>query len=409
MVEVISSCRSCGAVDLEPVLSLGEVPLADALLDEDDLNRPEPRYPLDVVFCDRCSLVQLLQTVSPEVLFSEDYRYYSSYSDALLAHSRENALRLIESRGLSERSLVLEVASNDGYMLRNFVERGIPVVGIDPAPGPARAAEESGIPTLQAFFGTDLAARLRAGGTVADVVIANNVLAHVPDLNGFVAGIAAVLEDDGLAVVEVPYVRDLVDHCEFDTIYHEHLCYFSVSSLVPLFSRHGLTVQRVERYPIHGGSLRLYVTTDGEPDGTVGAILQEERDSGVVGPAYYRGFAGRVRRLQEALRSVLWRIRDRGKRIAAYGAAAKGTVLLNSTGIGRDLVEFVVDRNPHKHGRHMPGVRIPIHPPERLLTELPGFTLLLSWNFAQEVLQQQREYRARGGKFIIPIPSPTVV
>ncbi len=270
MHEVITRCRSCGGDGLHLILSLGETPLADGLLTADDLDEPEPRYPLNVVFCEECSLVQLRETVDPEVVFGDDYPYYSSFSDALLEHSRLNAERLIAERGLDEGSLVMELASNDGYLLRNFVQAGIPVLGIDPVPGPAEAAKKVGVPTLAEFFGQSLADRLVTEGKRADVVIANNVLAHVADTNGFVGGIATLLKDDGLAVIEVPYLRDLVDECEFDTIYHEHLCYFSVTALARLFSAHGLSLNRVEHYPIHGGSLRLFV----EPQrGAVGTQL----------------------------------------------------------------------------------------------------------------------------------------
>jgi SAM-dependent methyltransferase len=409
MHEVISGCRACGLATLEPILSLGEVPLADGLVDRSRIAAPDPRYPLDVAFCGECSLVQVVETVSPDVLFDETYVYFSSFSEELLRHSRENAERLIASSDLGADSLVLELASNDGYMLQNFATRGVPVLGIDPAPAPARAAREAGIPTLEAFFGEELARRLRAEGKRADVVIANNVLAHVPDLNGFVEGIRIVLKGDGIAVIEVPYVKDLIDRGEFDTIYHEHLCYFSVSALARLFSRHGLALERVEHYPIHGGSLRLRVGAGQEVDDSVQTYLDEEQRSGLTDVTYYRDFASRVRGIQGDLLSTLRRLKQGGNRIAAYGAAAKGTILLNSTGIGGDLVDFVVDRNVHKQGRLVPGVRIPIDDPARLIREMPDYVLLLAWNFRDEILSQQDEYRRRGGKFVIPVPKPMVV
>lgn len=409
MHEVIAGCRSCGSTALEPILSLGETPLADGLVDPATGNGAEPRYPLDVAFCANCSLVQLLETVSPQVLFDENYPYFSSFSEELLAHARDNALRLIDERGLGDESLVVELASNDGYLLRNFAERRIPVLGIDPAPGPAAAAEAIRIPTLQAFFGRDLAGQLRDEGKAADVVIANNVLAHVPDLNGFMAGIATLLKPEGVAVIEAPYVKDLIDRCEFDTIYHEHLCYFSVSALVPLFARHGLSLNRVEHYPIHGGSLRLFAEPRRRVEASVRGYLEEERRSGLVEVAYYRAFSSRVAAVQEALRDLLRSLKAEGKRIAGYGAAAKGATLLNSSGIGADVVDFVVDRNVHKQGKHMPGLRIPIHDPSRLLETRPDYLLLLAWNFKDEIMRQQDAYRRQGGRFIVPIPSPTVV
>jgi SAM-dependent methyltransferase len=407
--DLVGGCRSCGTPDLERILSLGETPLADELVDPARGNGSEPRYPLDVAFCANCSLVQLLETVSPEVLFDEDYPYFSSFSEELLTHSRENARRLISERRLGSTSLVVELASNDGYLLRNFAERGIPVLGVDPAPGPAAAAEAVGVPTLVEFFGQDVAARLRNEGKRADIIIANNVLAHVPDLNGFVAGMATLLAADGVATIEVPYVKDLIDRCEFDTIYHEHLCYFSVSALVPLFARHGLSLNRVDHFPIHGGSLRLSVEPRERVDESVLRYLDEERASGLVHLDYYRAFSERVGVAQEALRGILRELKSEGKTIAAYGAAAKGAILLNSTGIDRSLIDFVVDRNVHKQGMFMPGVKIPITDPSALLEQKPDYVLLLAWNFRDEILRQQEEFRRRGGRFIVPIPRPVVV
>ena len=409
MYRVISGCRSCGSPRLESFLSLGETPLANAFLDEEGLRRPEPKYPLEVALCEACSLVQNLVTVPPEVLFGEDYPYYSSFSDTVLEHSRKSAERLIVSRHLDADSLVVEVGSNDGYMLQYFVKEGIPILGIDPAPGPAKAAQEKGISTLCTFFGKDFTARLWDKEIKADLVIANNVLAHVPDPNGFVEGIRAILKDDGVAVIEVPYVRDLIDHCEFDTIYHEHYCYFSATALVTLFQRCGLTLNDVELYPIHGGSLRLYVRAQGTEVKSVRGNLQEEADRGMTEIDFYRDFALRVKAIGNELVSMLRDLKESGKRIAAYGAAAKGATLLNYFELGRELIHFVVDRNVHKQGRYMPGVHIPIYDPTSLLEEMPDYVLLLTWNFKDEILLQQAEYRRKGGKFIVPIPHPTVV
>jgi SAM-dependent methyltransferase len=402
-------CRSCGKGNLVSVLSLGETPLADRLLTAEMLARPEPKFPLTVYFCGDCTLVQIAETVPPEVLFCEDYPYYSSFSDALLRHSRSNAEELITSRRLRSDGLVVELASNDGYMLQNFVQHGIPVLGIDPAEGPARAAREKGVQTLCTFFTCDLARKLRDEGRSADVVIANNVLAHVADLNGFVAGIAHLLKPTGVAVIEVPYVHDLIDHGEFDTIYHEHLCYFSVTALTRLFSRHGLSLNDVRRLPIHGGSLRLYV----EPKRNVGAavrmLLDDEVTLGLTRTGYYQNFAAKVAQIREELSELLKRLKREGRRIAAYGAAAKGATLINYVGIGRDLIDFVVDRNVHKHNRYMPGQHLPIFPVERLLEQMPDYVLLLAWNFADEIRQQQAEYLRRGGRFIRPVPTPCIL
>ena len=403
------NCRSCGHAGLKPVLDLGRTPLADRLVSAAQLAEQEPAYPLQVAFCPQCSLLQILETVPPEVLFCEDYPYYSSFSDALLRHSRDNVLDLIRRRGLGSQSLAVELASNDGYLLKNYVEAGIPVLGIDPADGPAREAEKIGVRTLNTFFTVELAKRLAAEGRQADVIHGNNVLAHVADTNGFVGGIATLLKDGGVAVIEVPYVKDLIDHREFDTIYHEHLCYFSVTALDHLFRRHGLYLNEVKRLSIHGGSLRLYVEKVERVGPSMQELLALEAAERVDRIDFYHDFARRVEHLKAELLVLLRGLKADGRTIAAYGAAAKGATLINYVGIGRDLVDFVVDRNIHKQGKYMPGQHLPIFGPEKLLEAQPDFVLLLAWNFATEIIEQQAEYARRGGRFIVPVPVPRVV
>jgi SAM-dependent methyltransferase len=386
------------------VLSLGKTPLANSLLPGDSAAGAEERFPLDLVFCPKCSLVQISESVPPEKMF-RDYLYFSSFSEGMLKHAEEHATRLIALQKLGRDSLALEIASNDGYLLKNFVKAGVPVLGIEPARNIAKVAEERGIRTVSEFFTKELASTLPK----ADVVIANNVLAHVPDLNGFIAGIRTVLKPGGVATIEVPYVRDMVDHCEFDTIYHEHLSYFSATALDALVSRNGLVLDQVERLPIHGGSLLLFLRHQKTDRSSVEALLREEAAWGVSGRLPYRVMAHRVAGMKESLRGLLGDLKREGKRIAAYGAAAKGATLLNHFSIGTEWLDFVVDRSPHKQGKLMPGARLPIEPVERLLERKPDYVLLLAWNFADEILRQQEAYRRQGGRFIVAVPELRVL
>lgn len=405
----ISACRSCGTGGLRRFLNLGLMPLADRLLSESELQEWEPRFPLQTALCEACGLVQITETVDPTILFAHHYPYYSSFSPALLKHSRENVFDIIERRKLDNDSFVIELASNDGYLLKNYVERGIPVLGIDPADGPASAARKINVPTLTDFFTADLADSLKQKGQSADVIHANNVLAHVADTNGFVKGLRLLLKDTGVAVIEVPYVLNLIDHVEFDTIYHEHLCYFSVHALQSLFRRHDLHLNEIKHLEIHGGSLRLYVEPIERVGSSVTNQLALESKLGLDGAAYYETFSHRVEGLKAQVVSLLRKLKAQGKTIAAYGAAAKGATLINYFDIGNDVIDFVVDRNVHKQGKYMPGKQIPIRSPEALLEEMPDFVLMLAWNFADEILEQQKEYRKRGGQFVIPVPEPRVL
>ena len=404
-----AKCHGCESSGLRPILNLGDMPASDGLIPCDAPPEFEQRKPLEVGWCPECTLVQILEHRPREVLFGEDYPYFASYSRDLMDHGRRNAERLTERLGLDDSSLVVEPASNDGSLLANFVERGIRVLGVDPAPRQVQASIDRGVPALQAFFDADTASRIHAEQGPADLIIANNVLAHVTDLKGFIRGIDIMLGENAVASLEFPWLADLLAHTEFDTIYHEHLCYWSLGSVMPVLEKHGLRVLDAEHLEIHGGSLRLTVGRHGRRSEELDRLIERERIEGVGSLPALTCFANRVSDLTAAIRELLEERRGQGRRIAAYGAAAKGTMLLNALEADTTLIDGVYDRNPHKHGRLIPGVRIPVLPADALRENPPDDLLILPWNFKDEIMEQESVFHESGGRFIVPIPEPMVI
>ena len=392
------------------ILDLGLQALANNLLSTEDGPLVEPRFPLRVFVCLDCWLLQIADVVPPAQLF-ECYPYFSSFSETMLRHASEAAVRYVADFNLGRNSLVVEIGSNDGYLLKNFVAAGVPSLGIEPAGNIAQAAQKQGVETLVKFFSAHLATELAASGKKADLILGNNVLAHSPGINDFVAGLALLLTPEGSIVLEFPYACDLVERGEFDTIYHEHVFYFTLTSLIPLFDRHGLVIVDVERMPIHGGSLRLFACHPGKRpvQPSVTFLLGQEKTKGVMSPRYYEDFEECVRNIRASLVNQLRELKRKGHSIAAYGASAKGSTLLNYCGIDAEVIDFVADRSWAKQGRLTPGSHLPIVSAEELLLRQPDYTLLLTWNIADEILEQQAEYRRRGGRFIIPIPEAKVI
>ena len=403
-------CRFCQTPVTRTFVDLGRAPLSNAFLTDEQLREPEPHYPLHAYICAECLLVQLDQFASPEQIFG-DYLYFSSYSDAWLQHADAFAARMTDELRLGPSSLVVEVASNDGYLLQYFRQRDVGVLGVDPAANVAKVARAKGIPTDVAFFGVATAQRLVARGR-ADLICANNVLAHVPDLNDFVAGFAILLQPFGTVTVEFPHLLRLIAGCQFDTIYHEHFSYFSLLVVDKVFAHHGLRVFDVDRLPTHGGSLRIHAchASAGRPrTDRFNAVLVEERAAGLDCVDACERFADAVIDAKCALLEFLIAARRQGKLVAGYGAPAKGNTLLNYCGIGPELLPFTVDRSPHKQGRHLPGVQIPVHEPECIFAARPDYVLILPWNLRDEIMEQMRAIRGWGGKFVVAIPRVQVL
>jgi SAM-dependent methyltransferase len=403
-------CRFCGAGLHRTFVDLGMSPLCETYPFPAEFHRGEKYYPLHVYVCDECLLVQLEAYESPEKIFSE-YAYFSSYSDSWLRHAESYCAKMISRFGLDSRSFAVEVASNDGYLLQYFGRRGLSVLGIEPAANVARAAVEKGVPTLVQFFGARLAEELVKQGQPADLVLGNNVLAQVPDLNDFVAGLRILLKPEGVLTLEFPHLLRLIELNEFDTIYHEHFSYFSMLTTARILQAHGLRAFDVEELPTHGGSLRVYACREENArrtEATVRELIGREEQAGLAAAEGYDGFAQRVKETKLAFVEFLLRAARECKRVAGYGAPGKSATLLHYCGVGKDLIEYTVDRNPYKQGRTLPGTHIPIYPPERIQETRPDYVVILPWNLKDEIMDQLRFIRDWGGQFVVPIPSVAV-
>lgn len=406
-----TSCRACGGVRLQSFLELGPQPLANSFRQSPADFADEPKYPLDVYFCESCSLVQLLDVIDPEVLF-RDYIYVTGTSDTIAAHNASYAATVVELLGLGPEDLVVEVASNDGSLLRHFQACGTRVLGVEPATNIAAIAESAGVPTVNRFFDRATALELRQEVGAAKAVIGNNVLAHVDETQDFLRGCKELVHRAGLVIVEVPYLAEMIERLEYDTIYHEHLCYFSITTLMRLFQEVGLSIVRVDRVPVHGGSVRVYARPQersAQPEPKVLEAARSEARSGLTDLSRYHRFAEHVASHRQSLRDLLQSLVEDGKSVAGYGAPAKGNTLLNYCGIDTRWLPYTTDKNPLKVGRYTPGMHIPVLPVATLLERRPEYTLILAWNFAEEIMRQQQDYRAQGGHFIIPIPEPKVL
>ena len=406
------ACRSCRAELSHTFADLGMSPVSNAFLKADQLDRVEPFYPLHAYVCGRCFLVQLEEFESPQRIFNEDYAYFSSYSDTWLEHARRYAEMMIGRFGFGPKSQVIELASNDGYLLQYFKQKGIPVLGIEPSRNVAEAAIAKGISTFVRFFGVETAKALVAQGTRADLLLGNNVLAHVPDLNDFVAGMKIVLKPQGVITMEFPHLQHLVEENQFDTIYHEHFSYFSFVTVERVFAQHGLQIFDVEEIPTHGGSLRIYARHAGQagaPGERVTELAARERRLGFEKLDLYHAFSQRVQETKRLLLEFLVEAKRSGKKVVGYGAPAKGNTLLNYCGIRSDFLEFTVDRSPQKQGRFLPGTHIPVYAPERIDEVRPDYVMILPWNIKEEIMEQMARIRSWGGKFVVPIPRVRVL
>jgi SAM-dependent methyltransferase len=405
------TCRFCGGA-LAEFVDLGMSPLCESYRTEDQLRTMEPFYPLAAHVCRDCFLVQLQDYVAPSEIFSE-YAYFSAYSDSWLDHARRYVDTISKRIGLGSSARVIELGSNDGYLLQFFVERGIPVLGIDPAANIAKAAEKRGVPTLVKFFNSETARALAETETRADLVVANNVLAQVPELNSFVEGISIILKKGGICTIEFPHLLKTIEGNQFDQIYHEHFCYFSILSADRIFTAHGMRIFDVDELGTHGGSLRIYVChADDESHATVpsvSALVRREQEAGLHRLATYAEFSNRVRATKRKLLNFLIEAKGSGRSLAGYGAPGKGNTLLNYCGIRTDFLDYTVDRNPYKQGKYLPGTHIPIFPPDRIFQTKPDYVMVLPWNLKDEIMSQLADIRGWGGRFVVPIPEALII
>ena len=408
----MDKCRACDNELREPFLSLGNSPLSNAFLSEDDLKRVEHYYPLDVYICEKCFLVQLEEFETPKDIFSSTYAYFSSYSESWLQHCKDYTQMMVSRFGFNNNSFVVEIASNDGYLLQYFKQHHIPVLGIEPAANVAEAAEKIGIPTDVAFFDTPYAKKMREDGKLADLIIGNNVLAHNPNLNDFVEGLEIALKPDGVITMEFPHLLRLMDENQFDTMYHEHFSYFSFHAVQNLFASHNLVIFDVEEIPTHGGSLRIYGKHKNDKTKKVthrvGDLLEKEKSYGLLDLKTYYGFGKKVEATKRKLLQFLIQAKNEGKKIVGYGAPAKGNTLLNYCGIRTDFLDYTVDRSPHKQNKYLPGTHIPIKHPDKIKEDKPDYVLILPWNIKDEIMEQLSFIREWGGKFAVPIPEMEV-
>ncbi|MDF0695708.1 class I SAM-dependent methyltransferase [Rhizobium sp. MC63] len=406
------NCRFCDAPLKHCFVDLGSTPLANAYLTAEQLTQPEPSYPLRAFVCSECWLVQADAFVPPEDIFSH-YAYFSSYSDSWVEHARRFTIMARERFGLGATSKVIEVASNDGYLLKHFVEAGVPVLGVEPAENVAEVARSICVPTEARFFGRETAADLVSRGHAADIIIGNNVLAHVPDINDFVGGLSTALKPDGVVSVEFPHLLRLMESIQFDTVYHEHFYYLSLLAVEKVFAAHGLKVFEVEELPTHGGSLRVLAcraaSTAHATSPGLAKVRADEKAARFDRAETYEAFQSRVAPIKEGLLSFLEEAKRNGKSVAAYGAAAKGNTLLNFCGVGTDLIDYVVDRNPHKQGHYLPGSKLPIYAPEKMEETKPDYVLILPWNIKNEVVSGNSKVAAWGGRFAVAVPELTVL